>query len=134
MTIDSFISSAQLIAILTISFNFPSFIVNALSLLIPYFRNYINSSFLYGGFIGIALGGIIGLVSLISLSRLDLEFLIIYTIGLVFSLYILIPHILIYYLNKKGQNINNTPLFSAGCLLYTIETLAAFALLNKFFH
>lgn len=131
---DSFISSAQFIAILTISFNFPSFIVNALLLLIPHFRNYINSSFLYGGFIGIVLGGIIGLVSLSGLSRLDLEFLIIYTIGLVFSLYILIPHILIYYLNKKSKNINNTPLFSAGCLLYTIETLAAFALLNKFFH
>lgn len=76
MTIDSFISSAQFIAILTISFNFPSFIVNALLLLIPHFRNYINSSFLYGGFIGIVLGGIIGLVSLSGLSRLDLEFLI----------------------------------------------------------
>ena len=52
------------------------YIVNALLLLIPHFRNYINSSFLYGGFIGIVLGGIIGLVSLSGLSRLDLEFLI----------------------------------------------------------
>ncbi|WP_334087953.1 hypothetical protein [Helicobacter typhlonius] len=124
-------SLIEIVGMFALLFTFPSFLINIFLLLIPNFKNIINSSFIYGGFAGIAVGGMIGLTLFISPREIiDVDFLRIYAIGFVSSLWILIPHILIFLLNKRQKKLNADSLFSGACLLYSIEILAAFALLN----
>ncbi|CUU40219.1 hypothetical protein [Helicobacter typhlonius] len=54
-------SLIEIVGMFALLFTFPSFLINIFLLLIPNFKNIINSSFIHGGFAGIAVGGMIGL-------------------------------------------------------------------------
>lgn len=96
-------SKLLLIIEFTVVFLIPSFVFNVAILLIPQTRCVINAYFLCGGLVGIALGGILGLSFGLRLTLNDLfgiGFMLLYAMGFISSLYIVIPHALVYFLQS----------------------------------
>ena len=116
-------SFSLLIIEFSVVFLIPSFVFNIIILLIPQIRRTINIYFLYGGLIGIAFGGILGL-SLTLNNLYGISFIVLYVVGFISSLYIMIPHALMY-LFYKIRNItnNNQKAYLFGAILYSIEIL-----------
>ena len=92
-------SFSLLIIEFSVVFLIPSFVFNIIILLIPQIRRTINIYFLYGGLIGIAFGGILGL-SLTLNNLYGISFIVLYVVGFISSLYIMIPHALMYLFYK----------------------------------
>ena len=109
----------------------PSFIVNAIALLIPKIRNSINLSFIYGAICGVMVGGFIGLSLLVNVS--DIEIIPIYIVGVIHSLYILIPFLLAYFLNKIKNRLNRKRQFSYGFWVFFMEILLTFVWIKSLF-
>ena len=116
-------SFSLLIIEFSVVFLIPSFVFNIIILLIPQIRRTINIYFLYGGLIGIAFGGILGL-SLTLNNLYGIRFIVLYVVAFISSLYIIIPDALMY-LFYKIRNItnNNQKAYLFGAILYSIEIL-----------
>ena len=116
-------SFSLLIIEFSVVFLIPSFVFNIIILLIPQIRRTINIYFLYGGLIGIAFGGILGL-SLTLNNLYGISFIVLYVVGFISSLYIMIPHALMYLFYKIGNITNNNQkAYLFGAILYSIEIL-----------
>ena len=102
----------------------PSFIINIIALLIPKIRNSINLSCIYGAIYGVIVGGFIGLGLIFD--RFDIRIISIYIAGVIDSLYMLIPFLLAYFLNKIKNRLNSKQQFSYGFCVFFMEILLTF--------
>lgn len=106
----------------------PSFIINVIILLvvllIPKMRNFINLSFIYGAICGVMVGGFFGLGLIFN--RFYVNIIFIYIIGVIDSLYIMIPFLLVYFLNKIENRLNGKSKFFYGFCIFFMEILLTF--------